>query len=107
MSVTTILIIAGVLLGFLFLFLLAGFFIWIINRSTVKTAVREAVSNAKPTSINHGTIINHNYGSEIEQKEKLANDETYLLISRCAGEFTKQLRQSNEDIEPAKQRLKK
>ena len=112
MSTETILIIVASVLGFLALSILVivvvGLFIWLINRSTVKTAVKEAVSHAKPTSINHGITINHNYGQETKDKEKLVEDETFLLASQCLGEFTKQFCQNfSEKSLLEKRRLKK
>lgn len=104
MSITTALIIAGFVLGIFFLILLLGIFVWIINRSTVKTAVREAVSNAKPSTINHGTIVNHYHGHEIEEDKSL-NDDAYLQMSRYAGEFAKQLLpKTDESPEPVRRR---
>lgn len=103
MSVTTILIIAGVLVGFFVLLLIGGFFLWLINRSTVKAAVKEAVKNAKPTTINNGTIINHNYGREMAEGSP-ESDEAYLQMSRCAGEFAKQLLPKAEETHKAANR---
>ena len=89
------------------LVLLVGFFLWIINRSTVKAAVREVVSNAKPTSINHGIVINHNYGREIAEGTPVSDD-AYLQMSRCAGEFAKQLLPKAEETpKPVKRQRKK
>lgn len=85
MSIETILIIAAIAFGFFFLFCIgiaaAGIFLWIIN----KTVVSEAVKNAKPTSINHGITINHNYGQENKSDGKIIEDETALLASKCSN----------------------
>jgi hypothetical protein len=104
MSVTTIILITA---GIFFLFLLAGAFIWIINRSTVKAAVSEAVSNSKSSLVNHGTIVNNYYGREVEEN-KTASDDVYIQLSRCAGEFTKQLLPKPEDNpKPVRRKRKK
>ena len=104
MSATTIILIA---IGVFFLFILVGAFIWIINRSTVKAAVSQAVSNSKSSLVNHGTIVNNYYGREIEEN-KTANDDVYIQLSKCAGEFTKQLLpKPDEDPKPTKHKRKK
>lgn len=94
MSIETILIIATIVFGLFFLFCIGiaagGIFLWIIN----KTVVSEAVKNAKPTSINHGITINHNYGQENKSDEKIVEDETALLASKCLGEFSGQFLQN-------------
>lgn len=84
-TITILLIIAGIAVVL--------FFIWIINRTVVRSAVKEAVSNAKPTSIYHGNVTINNFGQPPNAGTEI--EDTYLQISQCAGsfagEFAKQL----------------
>lgn len=94
MSIETILIIAAIVIVFFILLCagiaITGIFLWIIN----KTVVNEAVKNAKPNSINHGITINHYHGQEKKTEGEIADDETALLASKCLGEFSGQFLQN-------------
>lgn len=85
-TLTILLIVAGIAVVL--------FFIWIINRTVVRSAVKEAVSNAKPTSIYHGNVTINNFGKASNESAKI-EDDAYLQISQYAGgfagEFAKQL----------------
>lgn len=67
------------------LILLGLIFLWF----AIRTAIKEAVSNAKPTTINHGTIIHHHYGQENDEKQKMPDTEKILLVAQCLDELQK------------------
>lgn len=101
-TITILLIIAGIAV--------VSFFIWIINRTVVRSAVKEAVSNAKPTSIYHGNVTINNFGQPPNAGTEI--EDAYLQISQCAGgfagEFAKQLLPKPEERpKPSRQRQKR
>lgn len=73
------------------IYLLVGIGFVLLLTSIVTKIV---VSHGKPTMINHGTIHNHFYGKNQEEKLQGAEDETIPLITKDVVETLKLINSS-------------
>jgi hypothetical protein len=63
-----------------------------------------AFRNAKPTTINHGTIHHHHYGKDIEERPKPIIDENVLFVARNLGEILREFRGNEKSNQPSENR---
>lgn len=59
--------------------------------AVIRTAIREALRHAKPTTINHGTIIHHHYEFDKTEIEKIRLPEKIISAAQIFGEIQNEI----------------